>query len=74
MGSESRCDYLPKIVPVEGSRSSETDQQSRDDCLAGLEKEREVKKADDLEKSISFTTIGLLVFATHFYFARRRSA
>ena len=62
MGSESRCDYLPKIVPVEGSRSSETDQQSRDDCLAGLEKEREVKKADDLEKSISFTTIGLYYF------------
>lgn len=73
-GSESRCDYMPRIAPVEGSKETEETkgtEDAKEDCLKSLEKERENTKADDLEKSIAFTTIGLLVFAIHFYFARR---
>lgn len=69
-GAESRCDYMPKTIPIEGSKA-QLDTNTKEDCLKSLEKERQTTKADDLEKSISFTTIGLLVFAIHFYYARR---
>lgn len=73
-GAESRCDYMPKVVPVEGSKDVQPDVNSKEDCLKSLEKERGITKADDLEKSISFTAIGLLVFLTHFYFARKQKS
>ncbi len=73
-GAESRCEYIAKPVPVEETplRSSSSAGQAKEDCLKSLEKERATTKADDLEKSISFTTIGLLVFSIHFYFARQQ--
>ena len=71
-GAESRCDYMPTVpVPVEGQKSISVDN-AKPDCLKSLEKERATTKADDLEKSISFTTIGLLIFGIHFYFARKQ--
>lgn len=69
-GSEARCDYLPQPVPLDGQKMAPSN--TKEDCLKSLEKERATTKADDLEKSISFTAIGLLVFGIHFYFARRR--
>ena len=75
-GAESRCDYMPRAVPiVEGTKETiETKETegAKEDCLKSLEKERETTKADDLEKSIAFTIIGLLVFGSHFYFARKQ--
>ena len=78
-GAESRCEYMPKPVMVEGQKDIQSDVKARaasdaarEECLKSLEKERANTKIDDLEKAISFTTIGLLVFAIHFYFARRR--
>lgn len=73
-GAESRCDYMP-VPAMKEAASTESDLASsepKEDCLKGLEKERQVTKADDLEKSIAFTVIGLLVFGTHFYFARQQ--
>ncbi len=71
-GSESRCDYMPTVpAPVEGQKPIVVDN-AKGDCLKSLEKERQTTKADDLEKSISFTAIGLLVFGIHFYFARKQ--
>lgn len=74
-GAESRCDYMPRAVPIEGAKETEETkgtEDAKENCLKSLEKERENTKADDLEKSIAFTVIGFLVFSTHFYFARRQ--
>ena len=74
-GAESRCDYMPAPAMMDGTKEIGSNAASaKEDCLKSLEKERQTTKADDLEKSIAFTTIGLLVFATHFYFARRQRA
>lgn len=72
-GAETRCDYMPKAIPVEGSKA-QLNTNTKEDCLKSLEKERQTTKADDLEKSVSFTAIGLLVFAIHFYFARKQKS
>lgn len=73
-GAETRCKYMPKAAVVEGSTNVQSDANMKEDCLKSLEKERVTTKADDLEKSISFTAIGLLVFLTHFYFARKQKS
>jgi len=71
---ESRCEYMPRPVLPEGQieEQSSTETEQKEECLKSIEEERQNKKVDDLEKSITFTAIGLLVFGTHFYFARRR--
>jgi len=66
-GNESRCTMM--FVPDE--KSSVSPEQVKNDCLKDLEGERVITKANDLEKSISFTLIGLAVFGIHFYFARK---
>lgn len=69
-GGEERCYVQP--APVEREvQSQESEKEVRERCLEGLEEERRRTKVDDLEKSIAFTTIGLLVFSSHFYFARK---
>lgn len=73
-GAESRCEYLPKAVPVENAKDTQSDVNAKEYCLKSLEKERQTTKADDLEKSVSFTAIGLLVFGIHFYFARKQKS
>ena len=70
--AESQCSTMYKPMPVDGQKDLRSDKEIKDECLQGLEKERMNIKIDDLEKSIAFTTIGLLIFSTHFYFARRR--
>lgn len=75
-GPDSRCEYMmPKPALPEGqtqltTSDIETEQKIKEECLKSVETERQNKKVDDLEKSIAFTTIGLLVFSIHFYFAR----
>lgn len=69
-GTEARCDYLPQPIPLDGQKIAPSN--TKEDCLKSLEKERVATKADDLEKSISFTAIGLLVFGIHFYYARKQ--
>jgi len=74
-GPESRCEYMPKAAPIERTKETQETkgtEEAKEECLKSVETERQSKKVDDLEKSIAFTTIGLLVFAIHFYFARRR--
>ncbi|MDO8583099.1 MAG: hypothetical protein Q7R51_01050, partial [bacterium] len=73
-GAESRCDYMSKAIPVVGAIDDAKSDTTKEDCLKSLEKERSTTKADDLEKSISFTAIGLLVFLSHFYFARKQKS
>lgn len=48
-------------------------QQMHTDCLNQVALERKQLQTQDLEKALSFTLIGLLVFGIHFYFARRTS-
>lgn len=67
-GNESRCAI--QMVPA-GEKSAVTPEQVRSSCLQDLENERSIIRANDLEKSISFTLIGLAVFGIHFYFARK---
>ncbi len=45
---------------------------SYESCVAQVEQERKQLQIQDLEKAISFTLIGLLVFTTHFFYARRK--
>ncbi len=67
-GNESRCSL--QMVPVD-QKSAVTPEKVRNDCLKDVENERSITKANDLEKSISFTLIGLAVFGIHFCFARK---
>jgi len=76
---ESRCDYMPKVALPEGQTQptksdKEEEKKVKQECLKSVETERQNKKVDDLEKSIAFTTIGLLIFAIHFYFARKQKS
>ena len=76
-GAESRCDYMPVPVSIDGTKekvATKEKDETKENCLKSLEKERANTKADDLEKSISFTAIGLLVFLTHFHFARKQKS
>jgi len=45
-----------------------------DDCFQKVALERLQTKTQDLEKAVSYTLVGLVLFATHFYFARKKSA
>lgn len=65
-GNETRCDYMPSVIKEEN-----ISQPTREDCLQGLEAERKKTQADDLKNAIAFTSIGILVFSLHFYFARK---
>ncbi len=74
-GNESRCQYMPipaKEISAETPADTVDQEKAKKECLDSLEVERKNTKVDDLEKSIAFTVIGLLVFASHFYFARKR--
>lgn len=75
-GEESRCLYMPRPILPEGAVQEESnldsEKKQKEECLKNLEIERKNTKVSDLEKSITFTGIGLLVFSTHFYFARKQ--
>lgn len=72
-GEQFRCEYIGKPMPIEGQKDSRSEKEIKEDCLKNLEAQRINTKIDDLEKSVAFTIVGLLVFGSHFYFARRRS-
>ncbi len=65
VGAETQCDFRPNPVDIKNLA------QSKEECLKSLEEQRTHQKTDDLEKAISFTTIGLLVYLIHFTFARK---
>lgn len=68
--AESRCMIpTPTTEKVAATPSATA---TYNQCVQDVEQERMLKKADDLEKSISFTLIGLIVFSIHFYFARKQ--
>lgn len=69
--AESRCDFIGRPVPLDAKATLEVNKEVKSDCLKSLEQERINTKIDDLEKSIAFTIIGLLVFGIHFYLARK---
>ncbi len=69
--AESQCSYIYKPMSVDMQKDSRSDKEIKDECLQGLEKERMNAKIDDLEKSVAFTIIGLLIFGSDFYFARK---
>ncbi|GEM_PF-2193554 len=74
-GDETRCSYMYQPMPVEGQKGdTRSEKEVKDECLQSLDRERQNTKVDDLEKSFAFTIIGLLVFGTHFYFARKQTA
>lgn len=77
-GEESRCFYMPRAILPEGAVQEESnldvERKQKAECLKSIEVERKNTKASDLEKSITFTGIGILVFSTHFYFARKQRA
>ncbi len=73
-GNESRCMTPSYPVPAKGENNEYSSDEMRKDCLATLKDERQQTKIEDLEKSISFTLVGLIVFGVHFYFARKQKA
>ena len=38
-GAESRCDYMPKVAPIEGSNDMQSETNAKEDCLKSLDKE-----------------------------------
>lgn len=67
---ETKCDQSPYVVtPLEGEKSMvpADNPQMRDECKAGLERERKVKLTEDIVTSISFVVSGLSLI----YFFRR---
>ena len=77
-GPDSRCEYmmtkpaLPEGQTQPTQSDKDAEKKAKEDCLKSVETERQNKKVDDLEKSLAFTIIGLLVFGSHFYFARKQ--
>lgn len=73
-----RCAMTPGTMQSPASPENEItkpvlEQTSREDCLKGIEQERKQLQVTDLEKAISFTLIGLIVFGIHFYYARKKT-
>ena len=67
-----RC-QIPQSIPDKGTTQPVISTVSKDDCLKEVDQERQLLKTQDLEKALSFTIIGGLVFSIHFYFARKQS-
>lgn len=66
-GTEARC----SIPLAPGEKQTTSSQQIYNDCKQQLEEERRLTKRNDLEKAVSYTLIGLIVFGIHFYYARK---
>lgn len=71
-GLESRCGQNLS-QPVKGVAQPMI-MENYNSCVQEVEQERQQLKTQDLEKAISFTLIGAVVFGIHFYFARKQSA
>jgi len=67
-----RC-QTPQPVPAKGTTEPVISTVSKEDCLKEVDQERQLLKTQDLEKAVSFTIIGSIVFSIHFYFARKQS-
>jgi len=73
-GIENQCNYaipLPQGEIKSGMPVIYNQNQQYSNCIKNLEEERTLIKKQDLEKALSFSLIGLLVFGIHFYFARK---
>ena len=71
-GTENQCMYSVPQVPPGEKQPLETYKDQYNTCTKNLEDQRILTKKQDLEKALSFTLIGLLVFGIHFYFARKQ--
>jgi hypothetical protein len=65
------------VVPVpaiSGAPEKQTPdaQKVYQDCLKSVEEERRTTQRNDLEKALSYTIVGAIVFGIHFYFARKQ--
>lgn len=69
-GVAERC-QTPLPVPTKGETQPTVT--SNQDCMKEVQEERQQLKTQDLEKALSFTLIGAVVFGIHFYFARKQS-
>lgn len=69
---ESRClNMVPQPLPGSG-QNQEVSQQSKNECEKTIENERTHQKTDDLEKALSFSIIGGILFAIHFSWTRKK--
>lgn len=69
-GVESRCEGT--LPPPKGVVQP-MNLPATNNCYQELDQERQQLKTQDLEKALSFTIVGLIVFSIHFYFARKQS-
>ncbi|MDE2026304.1 MAG: hypothetical protein KGJ07_07455 [Patescibacteria group bacterium] len=72
-GVDQRC-MVPAIpFPSGYAQKQSSDQQpAYQTCLKSVEEDRAMTKRTDLEKALSYSVVGLFVFAIHFYYARRK--
>lgn len=71
-GLDQRCIMPAPPVPSETPQKQPTDTAAYTTCIKSVEEERVLTQRNDLEKALSYTIIGLLVFTIHFYYARRK--
>jgi len=66
-----RCSTPMFAVPA-GEKQVPDAQSTYAACVKSVEDERRATQRNDLEKALSFTIVGLIVFGIHFYFARKQ--
>jgi hypothetical protein len=71
-GMENQCMYSVPPLPAGDKQQLPMYKDQYANCTKNLEEQRIFTKNQDLEKALSFTIIGLLVFGIHFYFARKQ--
>ena len=74
-GGEDRCNaYMVPQAPSPGKTAPAiSSDQAKQQCLASLALERKQQRVSDLDNAVTFTLLGLLLFASHFPIALRRS-
>lgn len=70
---DQRC-IIPSAPIPSGTVEKQSPEQSNayQTCLSGIEEERTTTQRNDLEKALSYTLVGFIVFGIHFYYVRRK--
>ena len=71
-GMENQCIYSVPQAPLGEKQQQSIYKEQYNICVKNLDQQRLITKKQDLEKALSFTIIGLLLFGIHFYFARKQ--
>ncbi len=61
------------IAPVAATPSAQESERQKMLCEKRVETERKQRKLDDIRNAFTFSLVGLFLFTTHFYFARKSS-